>query len=88
MEVGESIDISDLPGRIVHCSVRCRRNVKKYTGSFKFTNVNHREDVFYCFPGSGEGDDGILKRQSLLTVREYSHGYQRRFIFDYEKVKT
>ena len=55
MEVGESIDISDLPGRIVHCSVRYRRNVTKYTGSFKFTNVNHREDVFYCFPGNGEG---------------------------------
>ena len=55
MEVGESIDISDLPGRIVHCSVRCRRNVTKYTGSFKFTNVNRREDAFYCFPGNGEG---------------------------------
>ena len=62
MEVGESIDISDLPGRIVHCSVRCRRNVTKYTGSFKFTNVNHREDVFYCFPGSGEGGRWYFKK--------------------------
>ena len=32
-------------------------------------------------------DDGILKRQSLLTVRVYSHSYQKRLIFSYEKVK-
>ena len=43
---------------------------------------------FIVFLEVVKGDDGILKRESLLTVREYSHGYQRRFIFDYEKVKT
>ena len=28
-------------------------------------------------------DDCILNRQSLLTVRQYSHGYQKRFTFAY-----
>ena len=32
-------------------------------------------------------DDGILNRQSLLTVRVYSHGYQKRLIFAHEKLK-
>ena len=25
-------------------------------------------------------DDGILKRQSLKTIRVYSHGYQKRYL--------
>ena len=32
-------------------------------------------------------DDGILNRQSLLTVRVYSHVYQKYLIFAYEKSK-
>ena len=26
-------------------------------------------------------DDGILNKQSLMTVAEYSNGFQKRFIF-------
>ena len=33
--MGESIEISRLPERIVYCSVRCRRNVTKYTAVYK-----------------------------------------------------
>ena len=33
-------------------------------------------------------NDSILKRQSFLTARVYSHGFQKRLIFSYEKVKT
>ena len=32
-------------------------------------------------------DDGIFDRQSLLTVRVYSHGYQKRLKFAHEKSK-
>ena len=44
--------------------------------------------AFIFFPGICEGRyDGILNRQSLMTVRVYSHGYQKRLIFAHEKSK-
>ena len=33
-------------------------------------------------------DYGILNRQSLLTAKVYSHGFQKCLIFSYEKVNT
>ena len=96
MGVGEFIDISDLPERIVYCSVRCPRNLTKDTRSFKFSNVSCREDArnrcyfsdlclrnsfFIVLPEMVKEDDGILNKQSLMTVAEYSNGFQKRFIF-------
>ena len=45
------------------------------------------QQLLTIFPEKVKEADGILKRQSLLTVRVYSHSYQKCFIFSYEKIK-
>ena len=95
-EMDEFIDISGLPERNVYGSVRCRGNVTKHKRAFKFITClsapDERNRLYFqlCAVAIAvsffsrlmvKEDDGILKRQSLLTVRVYSHGQgQKRYL--------
>ena len=81
MEVDKFTDISGLPERNVYGPERNRNE------SLLFFRSVLWQQLLTIFPEKVKDDDGILKRQSLSTVRVYSHSYQRLFIFSYEKVK-
>ena len=81
MEVDKFTDISGLPERNVYGPERNRNE------SLLFFRSVLWQQLLTIFPEKVKEDDGILKRQSLSTVRVYSHSYQKLFIFSYEKVK-
>ena len=81
MEVDKFTDISGLRERNVYGPERNRSE------SWLFFRSVLWQQLLTIFPEKVKEADGILKRQSLLTVRVYSHSYQKCFIFSYEKIK-
>ena len=82
MEVDKFIDISGLPERNMYGPERNRKEPLFFQICGMAIAIN-----ITVFWEMVKEDDGILKRQSLLTVRVYSHSYQKRLIFSCEKVK-